>query len=418
MSPFTIALRNLRTRPLPTTLTTLIVALGVGLAVCVIVLAGGLQRGLITASGPFELVIGPKGSATQLVLSSVLYQDVPIGNISYAEYQTLAQDPRVRDAVPLALGDNLHGLRIIGTTPAFFRVAVTPDRPPFYRLAEGQPFADDFEAVLGSAAAQQLGLQIGATFASTHGVLASINETAHEGFDYKVVGMLAPTNTPADLGIYVPLSSYWKVHGATRGSIFTPGATVQDDAANVPGDPTGVTAVLARGRDLSATYQLYQQLNAGKDLQAALPGAVLTQFLSLLGQGQQLLTAVSTVGLVMAALSMTLALYSAVLARRRDIAIMRALGASRHTIVSVALFEALAQGLAGALAGLLLGHLTAALIAWTINQRSALAVTTVIEFPSELALLGAVLVLGLLAGVLPAVQAYRTEAAQALATAA
>lgn len=416
MSPFTIALRNLRTRALPTALTTLIIALGVGLAIGVIALSAGVKRGLITAGGPFEIVVGPKGSATQLVNSSILYQDVPIGNITYAQYEAIAQDPRVRDAVPLALGDNLRGLRIVGTTPALFRVAVTPDRPAFYRVSEGKPFANDFEAVLGSAAARQLGLSVGVTFESTHGTLAGVNQRSHSSFQYTVVGILAPTETPADLGVYVPLSSYWKVHGETRGSIFTPGATVQDPAAaNAPASPTGVTAVLVRGQNLNATYQIYNDLNNGRDMQAALPGAVLTQFLDLLGQGQRLLSAISWLALGMAVLSMALALYNALLARRREIAVLRAIGARRSIIVSIALWEALLQAALGGIVGLALGHGAAAIIAYVVNQRSALAVAITGEPLTEAAILGILLLLGLLAGVLPAVQAYRVEAASALA---
>ncbi|MBC8162108.1 MAG: ABC transporter permease [Roseiflexaceae bacterium] len=414
MHPLAIALRHLRSRPLTSALTTLIIALGVGLAIAVISLGAGLRRGLTTAGGPFELVVGPKGSATQLVVSSVLFQDVPLGNIPYATYERLAQDERVRDAVPLALGDNLQGIRIIGTTPQLFEVAVTPERPPFYRLAAGRVFGQEFEAVLGSAAAARLGMQTGATFESSHGTLGGVNEVGHEGFSYTVVGVLAPTGTPGDLGIYVPLSSYWQVHGEMRGSIFTPGSVVQDDSAASATAVTAVTAVLVRGRDINATYQLYSELNSGNELQAALPGAVLTQFLSWLGQGEQLLAAISTLALSMAALSMALALYAALLARRRDIAVMRALGASRGTVFAVSLGEALLQGLAGALAGLVLGHVAAALAAQAINQQSALATAITFDPLAEAAVLGAMLLLGLIAGLLPAAQAYRMEAAAAL----
>lgn len=414
MPPFAIALRNLRTHRLPTMLTTLIVAFGVALAVAVVALGAGVRRGLATAGGPFELVIGPKGSATQLVTSSVLFQDVPIGNISYSHFEALAQDSRVRDAVPIALGDNLGGLRIVGTAPALFGVAVTPDRPPFYRLAQGQVFAQDFEAVLGNAAARRLGLELGATFESAHGTLAGVNETAHEGFDYTVVGVLAPTGTPVDLGIYVPLSSYWKVHGDMRDSIFTPGETANSSGTTASTAHSGVTAVLVRGRDVSATYQLYNELNNGNDLQAALPGAVLTQLLDLLGQGQRLLTSVSVVALAMAMLSVLLSLYGALLLRRRQIAVMRALGAHRWVIVRVTLYEALFQAAVGVLVGLVLGHTLTAIIAYAINQRSALAVAATGEPLAEVLMSAGLLLLGVLAGVLPAIQAYRVDPATAL----
>jgi putative ABC transport system permease protein len=406
MSPLTIAWRNLTTRPVQTALTALIVALGAGLAVAVIALAGGTRRGLIEAGGPFELVIGPKGSATQLVNSSVLLQDLPIGNFPYARYQAIAADPRVLAAVPIGLGDNIQGLRLVGTTPAFFLVTKASGQP-FYRLARGHPFDQASTAVLGSAAADRLGLGVGATLVSTHGVMATFEEAAHDATPYTVVGVLASTNTPADLGIYVPLESVWEVHGLHG----------HDEAhadAHADADDPGVTAVLVRARDISAAYQLYQELNAAPDVQAALPGAVLTQYLTLLGQGQQVLSLVAGVALVMAGLSVALTLYGAVLARQREIAVLRALGASRRTVLGVALLESLALGGVGLAAGGLLGYVAAAIIAARVRWDSAVAV----QLAPEPSLIGVTLVLlsiGLVAGLAPALRAYRVEAAAVLA---
>lgn len=412
MPSFRIAWRYLRTRLAQTMLTACVIALGVGLAICVVVLAAGLRRGLTTAGGPFELVVGPKGSPTQLVISSVLFQDVPIGNMTYGQYAALRSDARVRDAIPIALGDNVRGLRLIGTTPELFGIAITPERPPFYQLAQGQAFAQDEEAVLGSTAAEQLGLGVGATFISSHGVMASVNGSAHADHPYRVVGVLARTSTPADLGVYVPISSYWEAHGDVgHAQLAQPGA--QPDAAEAA---LGVTAVLVRAKDVSSAYQLYQQLNGSQDLQAALPGMVLTQFLSLLGQGQQVLALITYVALGMAAISMGMVLYSAVLARRRATAVLRALGAPRAAIFQIALWESLMLGLLGAALGAALGHVAAAAIAALINRQSALGVVVGFDL-AELPILLAMVALGLAAGLLPALRMYRLQAGAVLAEA-
>ena len=175
-----------------------------------------------------------------------------------------------------------------------------------------------------------------------------------------------------------------------------------------------MTAVLVRGKDISSSYQIYQQINAGPRAQAALPGAVLTSFIDLLGQGQQVLTLVAYVALAMAVLSAALSLYSATLQQLRDVAVMRALGASRTTVLWVALYEAMLQGLAGILAGFVIAHGIAAILAWQINQRSGIGVAPGLE-PSELLIICAIFVLGTLTGVLPALRAYRVEAAGLLA---
>jgi putative ABC transport system permease protein len=413
MSPVAIAWRTISTRPVQAALTALIVALGWGLAIAVIALAGGARRGLTSAGGPFELVVGPKGSATQLVVSSVLLQDLPIGNMPYPTYAQLRADPRVRDAVPIALGDNVQGLRIIGTTTEFFGVTAVADGAPFYGIAEGRPFESEREAVLGSAAAARLGLSLGGSFVSSHGAIESAEAADHDSAPYQVVGIMAPTGTPADLGIYVALQSYWHVHGISDAA--AEGATMSDAPVDgAPPEALGITAVLVRARDISAAYQLYQQINAGRDVQAALPGAVLTQFLDLLGQGQRVLSLVAYVALAMAGLSVALTLYGAVLARQREIAVLRALGASRGSILSIALIESLLMGLLGLAGGALLGYAAAAIIAAQLRAQSAVAVDLGFEpalIPAGLALLG----IGLAAGLAPALRAYRVDPAALLA---
>jgi putative ABC transport system permease protein len=399
-----IAWRNLAARPAQTALTALIVALGVAMAVFVVAVAGGLRRGIGDAGGPFELVVGPKGSATQLVVSSVLLQDVPVGNMPFAAYQRLAADPRVRDAIPIALGDNVDGLRLVGTLPELFAVQNSRGEP-YYRLTAGRVFRLEAgasrggEAVLGSAAAARLGLKVGDTFVSSHGVLESFEADHHDSFPFSVVGVLAPTDTPADLGIYVPLERYWAIHG-----LVAPGA----------GNDPGVTAVLVRASSISGAYQLYQELNARPDLQAALPGAVLTNFLDLVGQGQRLLRIVAGVAVVMAGLSVALTLYGALVARERETAVLRALGASRGTVLGVVLIEALLLGLLGLVGGLVLGYGAAAAAAALVRGQNGVAVRLAPE-PVLIVIALVLLVVGLAAGVAPALRAYRVEPAEVLA---
>jgi putative ABC transport system permease protein len=406
-----IAWRNLRTHLVQTALAALVISVGVGMAIAVIVLSAGLRRGLVTAGGPFELVVGPKGSAMQLVVSSVLLQDVPIGNISHKDYEALAQDARVRDAVPIALGDNVAGLRVVGTSPRLFEIVPAPNQPPFYQLAKGRLFDSDFEVMPGSAAASKLGLNIGDELISSHGVLGGVNEGGHKSRPYQVVGVLMPTNTPADLGLYVSMNSYLEVHGiAGVEGVPQPDIHVGDDSHE---SGKTVTAILIRARDVSSAYQLYQQINASEDLQAALPGAVLTQFLDLLGQGQQILSLITAVALGMAVISTALALYGAVAARQRDIAVMRAIGAPRATVLGVVLTEALLLAAIGLALGVLLGYGVAAVMSNAIASQAALATPLHIE-PSTFVIAGAMLLLGAVAGIAPAVLAYRVEPAHVL----
>ena len=152
-----IAWRNLFSRPLQSLITILVIGLAVALAVTVSHLNEGLQRGIIRASDPFGvLVVGAKGSSQQLGMSTLLLQGAPIGNISGRIFQELRKDPRVALAVPIAMGDNVGGARIIGTDEHFFELRPSLQDAPAFRLAEGRYFATDFEAVLGSRAAAEL----------------------------------------------------------------------------------------------------------------------------------------------------------------------------------------------------------------------------------------------------------------------
>ncbi|NTW00935.1 MAG: ABC transporter permease [Oscillochloris sp.] len=209
----------------------------------------------------------------------------------------------------------------------------------------------------------------------------------------------------------MPLQSYWHVHGLSDEAAEA--GTFSEEHAHEP-ETLGITAVLVRARDISSAYQIYQQLNAGHEVQAALPGAVLTQFLDLLGQGQRVLSMVSYVTLCMAGLSVALALYGAVLSRQRDIAVLRALGAARTTILGVALLEAFILSCLGLLGGAIIGYGASAIIASELQRQSAVAIRISFEpalIPTALILLG----IGLGAGLGPALRAYRIEPAMVLA---
>ncbi|MGL4651725.1 MAG: ABC transporter permease, partial [Caldilineaceae bacterium] len=192
---FKLAWRNVVDRPVQTIVALLVVALAVALFVAVTHLNDGLQRGIVRASDPFGvLVVGAKGSAQQLVLSTLLLQGLPVGNIHADIYDELAQDPRAGLVVPIAMGDNVGGARIIGTSAAFFELRTDQAAGAAFRLVEGAPFAADFEAVLGATAARGLGLQLGNQFLSAHGVEQGLADDTHET-PFTVVGILAESGT-------------------------------------------------------------------------------------------------------------------------------------------------------------------------------------------------------------------------------
>ncbi len=410
-----LAWRNVRARPVHTTLTVAVVALAVALVVAVALLGDGVRRGIVQASDPFGvLVVGAKGSAQQLVLSTILLQDEPVGNMPTAVYERLRTDERVALAVPLAMGDNIEAARIIGTNSDFFTLQPSTNAAPTFLLAEGQFFGTEFEAVVGSAAASRLSLDIGDTFAPQHGVQRGLPSDNHRT-EHRVVGILQPTNSPYDNAVFTSLESVWHVHEETdeeQALEQTAPPSLNDGEAPEVRDQ--ITAVLVKPRGFVEANQIWRDLQLGSEAQAAFPGQELGALFDLLSQAQRVLNIVGYLVTGMAALTVLLALYSATLAREQSIAIMRSLGASRSTVVGIILAEALLLTLVGTLVGRVLGYVAAGVIAHTLTAERGVPIPIGMLPALEPWLWLVPLAIGLMAGLFPALMAYRVNVVEKL----
>ncbi len=410
-----LAWRNIQTRPLQSLITVLVVALALALFVAVAALNSGVKRGIADASDPFGvLVVGPEGDPQQLVLSTVLLQGLPLGNMSIKVYEDLQADPRVALAIPIAMGDNIGGARILGVSQNFFLLRPNLNAPPTFQIAEGRIFAADFEVVLGSAAAAATGLQIGDQFVPQHGVAAGINNDNH-AVPHTVVGILQPSRSPYDGAVFTTVQSVHAVHAGSEQSDMTlPSvpAGILGQAA-LPVDEQ-ITAVLVQPVSFAAANEIWRELRINPTVQAAFPGRELGRLFDLLNQGQRVLNVVGYVAVVMAALTLLLAIYSTTLARERVIAVMRSLGASRLSVFRMILFEAVLIALLGALLGRILGYSIALLVAQHLSAQSAIPIPIYYMGGLEVLLWLLPLGLALLGGVLPAIFAYRVNVVEKL----
>lgn len=416
MYEFKLAWRNLLNRPLQSSVTVIVIGLAVALAVTVTHLNDGLQRGIIRAGDPFGvLVVGAKGSGQQLVLSTLLLQGLPVGNIDGQIFAELSADPRVTLAVPLALGDNVGGARIIGTDQSFFDLRPSQQEPPSFQLAAGRLFATDYEAVLGSRAAAELGLQIGDQFQPSHGVERGLEED-HHAEAHTVVGILQPSATPFDNALLVSIDGVILMHDDTAQPSGAAGAEAAGEQRDEQERITNgqVTAVLVRPAGFIEANELWREFYTGVEAQAVFPGRELGGLFDLLNQGQELLIVVGYLAAAMAVLTLFLAIYSATESRQQLLAILRGVGAGRHTVVLVVLNETILIALLGALAGRLLGYAAATLIAVEMTRRSAIPISIAYLDYLEAALWLVPLALGALAGLLPAWQAYRVNVVEKL----
>ncbi|MFM1651670.1 ABC transporter permease [Brevibacillus sp. B_LB10_24] len=417
MSLLQMAWRNLVNRRIQTLITIGVVSIGVSLTLSIMLLSGGVKQGIIKASEPFGMIVGSKGSANQLVFNTIFLMDNPLANISLEYYHGLEADPRVTQAIPFALGDNYRGYRIVGTSPQFFELKGRPIDPPYFQLEAGRIFNKPFEAVIGAKAAKESGLKIGDRFISGHGVTQAI-ESAEEHGDhpYTVVGILRSVFAPADQGIYVSMDSYWISHEHHEHDQGGDHDTAQSAAGSDEHDhdePLGVTAALIKPASYMDLMKLYQEINQGKEAQAVFPGQVIAKIFDMMGSGEEILQYISWVVLGMAGLTIILALYGTTVERRRTVSILRAIGANRSSVFTIIFLESLLVVFLGCAGGVFLGYILSWILAQYIGSQVSITVSITYSW-KLLTLVGGVGLLGIVAGIVPAISAYRTDAARHL----
>jgi len=393
MTIFTVAVKYLRARTVASVLTALSITLGVSLVIASVLLTRGIKEGFVEGTTDYNLVVGAKGSPTQLVLSVVFRMDVATPNILTRTFRDLQEDPRVEVAVPVALGDAFQGFRYVATAPAYF--ASFPWRQKKFSLSEGRFFRDDapnrptYEALLGFETARRTGLRVGDRFYE--------GEEMAE-YPLTVVGILRPTRSADDRAIFFSLASFWGMNEIARRMPIKP-----------------LTAVLVRAKRMSDLPSLNRQLNVSTETQSVFPSAVLLTIFNLLVVVEEALAVMLAIVAVIVLLYVFVSMYGATLTRRREIATMRALGARRGTVLAIVLAESSTLAIAGGVAGLVGGHVVAYVGASVLAARSVQVANPLLFGPLEPAVLGSVILLGILAGMLPAVLAYRTEVEENLA---
>lgn len=391
----------LRARPLHTALSLILLSLGVATIVLLLLVVGQLEERMQRDARGIDLVVGAKGSPMQLILSGIYHLDAPTGNVPLAAAQTLAKERFVRKAMPLALGDSWKGYRIVGAGHEY---------PNHYgaTLAGGRLWEKPMEVVLGAEVAQRTGAGVDAKFAGAHGISGEGDE--HKEAPYTVVGILKETGSVLDRLVLTGIESVWHVHEGHTGS-----QEAADRKDKVAEPDREVTVVLLQYASPLAAATLPRQINSRSELQAASPAVETARLFRIVGVGAEALRAFAIVLMVAAGLSVFIALYTALEERRYDLAVMRTLGASPRRLFGLLLLEGLVLALVGALIGIGLGHLFASLLGVWLQSQQQYPVTGLAWRPEELWLAAAALGVGVLAALVPAWRAYRTDVSRTLA---
>ncbi|MBE2218932.1 MAG: FtsX-like permease family protein, partial [Ignavibacteria bacterium] len=343
-----------------------------------------------------DMVVGAKGSPLQLILSSIYHIDNPTGNILLDEVQTLASNPLIKKVIPISMGDNYRGYRIVGTNKLYIEHFEAS-------LQNGTLFINDGDVAVGAIAAQQLGLKIGDTFASAHG-LDEAGES-HNELTYKVVGILNYSNSVLDNLLLTSLSSVWAVHGSHEAH----------EEETHEENKKQITSALVQFRSPLGLMTLPRTINENTAMQAALPSIEVNRLFELLGVGIGTLRALAIAIMIISGISVFVSLYNSLKERKYELALMLSMGASRLQLFVLLLIEGLFLGTIGYVLGLLFSRLGAVLISNQLNAKFHLPLSQVILQKEELLLLLAAIGISLLAAALPSINIYRINISKTLA---
>ena len=445
MNLFTIAYKTIRQRSLSSALTALSVSLGIMLMVAVLVFHGIIERAFGQNTIGYDLVVGPKGSDLQLVLSSIYRISPPIENVPYLYFEELKKDPRVKVAIPIALGDTSEqgNFPIVGTNQDYFTTPYAPPDTPNgewkkfrIRFKEGYDnLKEDYDAIVGSEVAETNGWEIGSTFRLIHGgAESSFEPHVHEEL-FTVIGIMKKTGTPNDKTVFVNLPGFFDIAGHEK----TPGEMRRriedffgkmsdekwDDLRREPDALKEVTAIFIvaqrppddlTGTEESAAFDLQVELNKGYKARAVSPIQPITKLKNdFIGPIRTAGLALIVLTIIVSGVSIFVSIYNSMSDRKKEIAIMRALGARRQTVLSIIIAESIVLCLIGGAVGMLLGHGLVFIAAPIVADKTGLLINPLAFETAELLLLPSLVVMAIIAGLPPGLTAYRADVASTLA---
>lgn len=398
MNFFTLAYSGLFHKPLQTGLSILGVILGISMLTTIYLLSIGISDGLKRNSAGIDVVAGAKGSPLQLILSTIYHTDVPIGNIDMDEYEEIKNNSMVKQAIPIAMGDNYKGFRVIGTTSAYLDLYNS-------KISDGKLFEKPFEVVAGSS----IQIDIGDTFAARHGFAAN-SDDIHDDKLYKVVGKLKPTGSVIDKLFITPLESVQDSHAHDSGDEHHHHDHDEEESSSQ------ITAILIEAKNGAALMNLPRYINQDGHMQAANPSFELAKLSKNFGVGQDVLNALgfSILGLSFLMIFSTLAL--SLSERRYDMAVFRVLGASPFKLFSTLIAQGVLISGIGTFIGIIAGHIFAySLVGLLGSFEGIIMKADLLTFHSmDFSFLAIGCMVGVIAALPAAISAARTDIAKLL----
>jgi putative ABC transport system permease protein len=412
-----LAYQSLLNRKLTTIVTLLSIGLSVSLWVGIEHIRGGARESFSNTISQTDLIVGARGGPTQLLLYTVFHIGTPTANVTYESYEELKNHKAVLWTIPISLGDSHRGYRVVGTNEDFYR---------HYRyrqdqrlgFARGRAPTEIFDVAIGSDVAEALRYDLGARIVVTHGITQSTGIMDHDDKPFTVVGILKPTRTPIDRSVYVTLEGIeamhidWKQGAPPLKGQETPAEKIKKENIKIE----QITAFFLRTKSRVQTLALQREITnfPEEPLMAVVPGVALAELWNGISYGEQVLKVVALFVVIVGLLGMLMSLYTSLNERRREIAILRALGVGSLKVISLLVFESALLTLIGAILGVVVVYVSVILLQPIIEQQFGLHIPLRPFTRGEYVYLIAVVIGGLLIGLIPAWKAYRNSLSDGL----
>ncbi|PTQ70996.1 ABC transporter permease [Pseudomonas sp. GV071] len=412
-----LAMASLANRRFTALLTVFAIALSVCLLLAVERVRTEARASFASTISGTDLVVGARSGSINLLLYSVFRIGNATNNIRWDSFEHFANSKQVKWAIPMSLGDSHRGYRVMGTTGAYFE-HYHYGRGQALQLAEGRAFdTDPFEVVLGAEVADALKYKLGEKIVLAHGV-ASISLVKHDDKPFTVVGILQRTGTPVDRTLHISLGGMEALHIDWKNGVPARGAgrISADQARNMDLTPQAITAFMVGLNNKIATFSMQREINEfrGEPLLAILPGVALQELWSLMGTAEQALFVVSLFVVITGLIGMLTAILTSLNERRREMAILRSVGARPWHIASLLVLEAFTLACSGVVLGTLLLYVGIAAAQSYVQANYGIFLPLALPSAYEWSLLGGILAAALLMGAIPAWRAYRQSLADGL----
>ena len=416
MNLLKISTNNLKDKPLTTSLSILLMALGIAIISLLLLAGKQIEEKFTRNVAGIDMVVGAKGSPLQLILASIYQIDSPTGNISMEEANRLTRSPLVKSTIPLSMGDSYQGYRIVGSNEKYLAHFQA-------EFETGQVFSKAMEIVVGSKVAKNLGLKVGDAFSSQHGF--DKEGEAHKEKQFKVVGVLKTTNSVLDALMITPLESVWAVHdehheeeagkGANALKLLEEEQPQADEEHHHEEDSKEITSLLVKFRNPAMGMMMARSINQNSTLQTATPAIEINRLFALLGVGVDALKWIALVIIIVSGLSVFVSLYNSLKERKYEMALMLSMGASRTKLFLLLLLEGLIISVIGFVIGIFLSRFGLWIMSENVEQNFHYDFNVLSLLTEEFYLFLGALFIGLLAAAIPSLGIYNINISKTLA---